>query len=103
MSPSAPIHSKPPTSAPSTHHLSSNSTDPSHCHPDYQDLSLDAYNPGATMDLDAFFDELASLDGAENHENQPQFMQNLGFAPDADLTDVLASDYGQFDPLLSAF
>jgi len=64
---------------------------------------MDGYNSGAALDLDAFFDELASLDGAENRENQPQFMQNLGFAPDADLTDVFASDYGQFDPLLSAF
>jgi hypothetical protein len=30
-------------------------------------------------------------------------MQNLGFAPGADLTDILTSDYGQFDPLLTAY
>lgn len=50
-------------------------------------------------DIDALFDELASLDGGDSSGAAPQqFMQNLGFAPDADLTDLLASDYGQFDP-----
>ncbi|KAF2499975.1 hypothetical protein BU16DRAFT_453213 [Lophium mytilinum] len=90
-----------PSFAAPQHHLSN--VDSSQFHHVYQEIGIESYNPAAAMDLDAFFDELASLDGAENRENQPQFMQNLGFAPDADLTDVLASDYGQFDPLLSAF
>ncbi|KAF2803850.1 uncharacterized protein BDZ99DRAFT_511955 [Mytilinidion resinicola] len=101
MSPPNPVHAKGPGFAAPQHQLGN--VNSSHFHPVYQEIALDNYNPAATMDLDAFFDEMASLDGAENRENQPQFMQNLGFAPDADLTDVLASDYGQFDPLLSAF
>jgi len=61
-------------------------------------ISLDRYSKSVTTDIDALFDELASLDGTEGSANQPQFMQNLGFAPDMNLTEVLESDYGQFDP-----
>ncbi|KAH7088246.1 hypothetical protein FB567DRAFT_334055 [Paraphoma chrysanthemicola] len=43
-------------------------------------------------DLESFFDELASLDTTDNLDNQPQFMQNLGFAPDANMADLF-SDY----------
>ncbi|KAH7077694.1 hypothetical protein BKA63DRAFT_270078 [Paraphoma chrysanthemicola] len=43
-------------------------------------------------DLESFFDELASLDTTNNLDNQPQFMQNLGFAPDASMADLF-SDY----------
>ncbi|KAK5131188.1 fungal-specific transcription factor domain-containing protein [Cryomyces antarcticus] len=56
-----------------------------------------------SVDMDGLFDELASLDGAERVDNQPQFMQNLGFAPDADLSAFFGSDYTQFDPLLTAY
>lgn len=49
-------------------------------------------------DLENFFDELASLDGTERLSNQPQFMQNLGFAPDANMADFLAAEFGQFMP-----
>jgi len=50
--------------------------------------TLQGYTPigSLSLDIDALF--------------EPQFMQNLSFAPGADLTDILASDYGQFDPLL---
>lgn len=61
---------------------------------------LQRYNSMGSFDLDALFDD---LDGPERANTQPQFMQNLGFAPGADLTDILASDYGQFDPLLTAY
>ncbi|PVH99101.1 hypothetical protein DM02DRAFT_529709 [Periconia macrospinosa] len=49
-------------------------------------------------ELENFFDELASLDGTEKIDNQPQFMQNLGFAPDANMADFLATEFGQFIP-----
>jgi hypothetical protein len=61
---------------------------------------LQRYNSVGSLDLDALFDD---FDGPERANTQPQFMQNLGFAPGADLTDILASDYGQFDPLLTAY
>ena len=68
---------------------------------DYVDTNqLHRYSSGGSLDLDALFDD---LDGPERANAQPQFMQNLGFAPGADLTDILASDYGQFDPLLTAY
>lgn len=61
---------------------------------------LQRFNSVGSLDLDALFDD---IDGPERANTQPQFMQNLGFAPGADLTDILASDYGQFDPLLTAY
>jgi len=50
-------------------------------------------NFAAPPDLEMFFDELASLDGAEKVDNQPQFMQNLGFASDASMADFLAAEF----------
>jgi len=68
---------------------------------DYVDTNqLHRYNSAGSLDLDALFDD---LDGPERANTHPQFMQNLGFAPGADLTDILASDYGQFDPLLTSY
>ncbi|KAE8351014.1 fungal-specific transcription factor domain-containing protein [Aspergillus coremiiformis] len=50
-------------------------------------LDIDGYGslqrPRIAPDLDALFDELASLDGTEKGDNQPEFMQNLGFVPDS--------------------
>lgn len=68
--------------------------------PAYDGSSLERFNTTGSVDLDALFDELAALDGAERLESQPQFMQNLGFAPDADLADVLSPDFVQFDPMM---
>ncbi|KAF2191329.1 hypothetical protein K469DRAFT_656115 [Zopfia rhizophila CBS 207.26] len=65
--------------------------------------TLDHRNSTGYRDIESFFDELASLEGAERLENQPQFMQNLGFAPDADIADLLASDFGHFNPLMPTF
>lgn len=59
-------------------------------------------NSAASRDLETFFDELASLDGAEMVDNQPQFMQNLGFAPDANMADFLALELGQYIPAHSS-
>lgn len=70
---------------------------------DFNTPTLDHRNSTASRDIESFFDELASLDGAERLENQPQFMQNLGFAPDASMADLLTSDFGQFNSLISPY
>jgi len=57
------------------------------------DFTSPAYDPN---DLDSFFDELASLHGAKKLQNQPQFMQNLGFAPEISMADLLATQAGQY-------
>ncbi|KAL1609988.1 hypothetical protein SLS60_001653 [Paraconiothyrium brasiliense] len=64
--------------------------------------SLRHRSSAASRDLETFFDELASLDGAEMVDNQPQFMQNLGFAPDANMADFLALELGQYIPANSS-
>ncbi|ORY10428.1 hypothetical protein BCR34DRAFT_350994 [Clohesyomyces aquaticus] len=61
---------------------------------------LDPRNPVLSTDLESFFDELASLDGAERIDNQPQFMQNLGFAPDANIADL---GFSQLNSLLPPY
>ncbi|KAF1932931.1 uncharacterized protein M421DRAFT_89247 [Didymella exigua CBS 183.55] len=56
--------------------------------------------PDIPGDLESFFDDLASLDNTNKLENQPQFMQNLGFAPDANMADL----FSEFIPMqTSAF
>ncbi|KAE8145780.1 fungal-specific transcription factor domain-containing protein [Aspergillus avenaceus] len=57
--------------------------------------------PRIAPDLDALFDELASLDGTEQADNQPEFMQNLGFVPDAGIPE-LYSYSSQVEPFLLA-
>ncbi|KAK3060186.1 hypothetical protein LTS18_009124, partial [Coniosporium uncinatum] len=64
----------------------------------YENNTLERYNSAASIDLDALFEELAaSPDGVDRLGDQPIVMQNLGFAPDANLNDVLSADFGQFD------
>jgi hypothetical protein len=69
----------------------------------YDGNYLERYNSSGSMDLDALFDDLTSLDGAERLDTQPQFMQNLGFAPNANLADLLTSDFGQIDPMMGLY
>ncbi|KAJ5950948.1 uncharacterized protein N7479_009361 [Penicillium vulpinum] len=68
-------------------------------------LDMDGYSRPRRQriapDLDALFDELASLDGAEKADNQPEFMQNLGFVSDAGIPE-LYSFSGQIEPFLLA-
>lgn len=66
-----------------------NASRPAQPDPRYPDL------PG---DLESFFDDLASLDNTDKLENQPQFMQNLGFAPDANMADL----FSEFIPMQSS-
>ncbi|OCK85772.1 hypothetical protein K432DRAFT_377285 [Lepidopterella palustris CBS 459.81] len=93
---------------PSSSNLSNNhsnfaSLDSAQIQPPNNEARLERYNPANSLDLEDFLDELASLDGAERLDAQPRFMQNLGFAPDANIMDVLASEYGPFDPVLDEF
>jgi Fungal specific transcription factor domain/Fungal Zn(2)-Cys(6) binuclear cluster domain len=69
----------------------------------YEANYLHRYHSNSPMDFDALIDDLASLEGVDRRDTQPQFMQNLGFAPGANLTDVLGSDFGAFDPVLTAY
>lgn len=66
-----------------------NASRPAQPDPRYPDI------PG---DLESFFDDLASLDNTNKLENQPQFMQNLGFAPDANMADL----FSEFIPMQSS-
>lgn len=49
-------------------------------------------------DLESFFDELAALDNTINPDTQPQFLQNLGFAPDANMADL----FSEYVPIQSS-
>jgi hypothetical protein len=75
---------------------------PNAVEPDFTSPGLDAYDPSISGDLDSFFDELASLHGAKKLQNQPQFMQNLGFAPEISMADLLATQSGQYMPMEQA-
>lgn len=64
---------------------------------------VDYTSSATSRDVTNFFDELAYLDSAERAQNQPQFMQNLGFAPDASIADLLMSDYDQLNQIVSPY
>ncbi|PYI19400.1 quinic acid utilization activator [Aspergillus violaceofuscus CBS 115571] len=67
-------------------------------------VDIDGYGPRRPKiapDLDALFDELASLDGTEKTDNQPEFMQNLGFVPDAGVPEIYSYST-QVEPFLLA-
>ncbi|KAL5336990.1 fungal-specific transcription factor domain-containing protein [Aspergillus crustosus] len=57
--------------------------------------------PRIAPDLDALFDELASLDGTDRMDHQPEFMQNLGFVPEAGIPELYPYTT-QGDPFLLA-
>ncbi|CAN9091974.1 unnamed protein product [Alternaria alternata] len=59
---------------------------------------IDPRCPEPTSDLESFFDELASLDSATRSDTQPQFMQNLGFGPDASMADL----FSEYIPMQSS-
>ncbi|KAH7391073.1 hypothetical protein DE146DRAFT_724413 [Phaeosphaeria sp. MPI-PUGE-AT-0046c] len=82
-----------PQEVPQTTNFSPNPVDT-----DLTSPALDTYDPSISGDLESFFDELASLHGAKKLQNQPQFMQNLGFAPEVSMADLLATQSGHFMP-----
>ncbi|KAK7558001.1 fungal-specific transcription factor domain-containing protein, partial [Phyllosticta paracitricarpa] len=61
------------------------------------------FTAASPNDLDALFDELATLEGPERLDRQPQFLQNLGFAPDMSLSDVLTPEYSGLDAVFGSF
>ncbi|KAF3385511.1 Quinic acid utilization activator [Penicillium rolfsii] len=94
-----------PPSFPSGGHYSTYQ-DPSLNIPPFVDM--DGYGPARRQqpqriapDLDALFDELASLDGAEKPDNQPEFMQNLGFVAENGVPELFSFS-SQIEPFLLA-
>ncbi|KAH5266516.1 hypothetical protein HBI70_139000 [Parastagonospora nodorum] len=85
----------------SNQQLQATNFSPNPINTDFTSPALDAYDPSISGDLESFFDELASLHGAKKLQNQPQFMQNLGFAPEVSMADLLATQSGQFMPMHS--
>lgn len=77
--------------------------DPNAVDTDFTSPGFDTYDASISGDLDSFFDELASLHGARKLENQSQFMENLGFAPEISMADLLATQSGQFMPMNPGF
>ncbi|KAK5130850.1 hypothetical protein LTR08_001622 [Meristemomyces frigidus] len=55
---------------------------------------------GSTVTGADLFEELAMLERTDSRQH-PQFMQNLGFAPDLDLAEFLGADHQQCDPMLA--
>lgn len=45
------------------------------------------------LDEDSLLDDLAPFDGVDRINAGPQFMANLGFAPDADLSEILGQEF----------
>lgn len=63
--------------------------------------SHDPYNALVSGDLGSFLDDFASKHGAKKLQNQPQFMENLGFSSEVSMADLLAADPGRFMPTAS--
>ena len=59
-------------------------------------------NSHTSEDLETFFDELAILEEVKVENKESRFMQNLGFAPDAKMSDLLALEPGQHVPTNSS-
>ena len=60
---------------------------------------LDPHDPYQTLisgDLGSFLDDFASEHGAKKLQNQPQFMENLGFSSNVSMADLLAADPSRF-------
>nr|POF13292.1 quinic acid utilization activator [Quercus suber] len=55
---------------------------------------------GSTITAD-IFQEFAMLERKDANQHPPQFMQNLGFAPDLDLAEFFGADYLPSDPMLA--
>ena len=65
-------------------------------------LTVQATSPEARFDGTSadIFEELANLERQDSSQH-PQFMRNLGFAPDFDLAEFFGEDYQPSDPLLA--
>ncbi|KAF1944399.1 quinic acid utilization activator [Clathrospora elynae] len=56
----------------------------------------DPYNAFVSGDQGSSFDEIASRLGVKKSQNQPQFMENLGYSSGLSMADLLAADPGRF-------
>jgi hypothetical protein len=65
--------------------------------------SLDPYNALVSGDLGNFLDDFVSEHGSKKLQNQPQFMQNLGFSSEVRMADLLAADPSRLMPAASQF
>ncbi|KAK4547736.1 hypothetical protein LTR36_000694 [Oleoguttula mirabilis] len=65
--------------------------------PQLEQREMDGGSTVAGVDL---FEELAMLERTDSRQH-PQFMQNLGFAPDIDLAEFFGADYQPSDPMLA--
>jgi hypothetical protein len=55
-------------------------------------------NPiSSLVDYDSLLDDFAAIDSADQFGTDPNFMQNLGYAPGSDLSDLLAADFSGFE------
>lgn len=102
MNPTSVNNRQPPISFSNNQHMTDLSAPQFDSH--FNPPAFEHRNSTASRDMESFFDELASLDGAEGLETHPQFMQNLGFAPDANIADLFAADFShQYNPLISPY
>ena len=62
----------------------------------------DPYNALVSGDLGSYLDDFASKHGAKKLQNQPQFMDNLGFSSEVSMADLLAADSSRFMPTASS-
>jgi hypothetical protein len=60
----------------------------------YNNQQVRSYSVDQSMDLEALFDHFTSIDSTDQAGLHPQFMQNLGFAPNANLADLMTNDFG---------
>jgi hypothetical protein len=61
--------------------------------------ALDAYDPSVSGELDGFFEEIATMHGVRKLQNQPYFMNNLGYGKEVQLADLLTPQAGQYTPM----
>ncbi|KIW08178.1 uncharacterized protein PV09_01109 [Verruconis gallopava] len=65
----------------------------------YDDSKIRSYSVDQSMDLDALFDHFTAIEGTDQSASHPQFMQNLGFAPNVNFADLMTNEYGwEFRP-----
>ncbi|KAF2863837.1 hypothetical protein K470DRAFT_261828 [Piedraia hortae CBS 480.64] len=58
------------------------------------EVALPPVLDGVEEDTSGLFEELAMLGHSDSDSHHSQFMQNLGFAPDLDLSEYFGRDYG---------
>jgi hypothetical protein len=73
--------------------------DPQTMGTEFTSPTLDAYDPSVSGELDGFFEEIATMHGVRKLQNQPYFMNNLGYGKEVQLADLLTPQVGQYTPM----